>query len=339
MSKFTTREMLAALELRAPMRSFFTGFFPTMNTHVAEILELEIKKGKRVMAPFVAPRKGGKVITREGYSTKLLKTPKIAPERVTTVDDINQKGFGENIYSNKTPAQRSTELLAKDMNELEEYIQRRKEWMARQIILDGSITVQDKDEGVDVQIDFGFTNKDTLVSGAKWDTDTADILGDLKRWRRSVIQKTGQAPTVCIMASDVYDTFKINDKVKDGFNLLNMVPGKIEPRVIDPALTFLGRLIELDLDIYTYDEWFIDDEGNEKPMIPAGTVLLLPEEIGSFEFGAVTQLENDNFVTYEAEIVPKMWSDNQNEVKMLRMTSRPLPRPFDVDSWYVAKVK
>ncbi|MDY3369119.1 major capsid protein, partial [Zhenhengia yiwuensis] len=139
--KFTTIEMLQALDLRKPIGSFFTSFFPVSNTHIAEVLQLEIKKGKRTMAPFVAPRVGGKVMKRSGSTTKLLQTPKIAPERPMTIDDISKKGFGESIYSNKSPEERAVELLGRDMTELEEAIQRRKEWMAREIILTGAISV------------------------------------------------------------------------------------------------------------------------------------------------------------------------------------------------------
>ena len=35
-----------------------------------------------------------------------------------------------------------------------------------------------------------------------------------------------------------------------------------------------GRIAELDLDIYTYDEWFLNDEGEDEAMIPDGTVLM-----------------------------------------------------------------
>jgi hypothetical protein len=338
MSDFTTRELLEALELRKPIRTFFTSFFPKSNSHVAEILSLEIKKGKRVMAPFVAPRVGGKVIKRNGYKTQLLQTPKIAPERPMTIDDINKKGFGESLYSAKTPEQRANELLAKDMTELEEAIQRRKEWMAREIILTGEITVIDEEDGVDVQVDFGFSNKETLFGEALWSVATSDPLEDLAKWRRAVIKATGYAPTVCIMASNVYQAFKPHPKVKAELNILNMSTGKIEPRVVDPSLTFLGRLTELNLDIYSYDEWFVDDEGEEQAMLPEGKLLLLPEEVGSFEYGSVTQMENGNFVTYEAEIVPKIMSDDKNDMKTVRLTSRPLPKPNDVDGWYVATV-
>lgn len=336
--KFTTIEMLQALDLRKPIGSFFTSFFPVSNTHIAEILQLEIKKGKRTMAPFVAPRVGGKVMKRSGSTTKLLQTPKIAPERPMTIDDISKKGFGESIYSNKSPEERAIELLGRDMTELEEAIQRRKEWMAREILLTGAINVQDEDDGVDVEIDFNFTNKTTLSGEALWTADKSKPIEDLAIWRRDIIKATGKAPTVCIMANDVYQTFKEHPKVNQERQLLTSSNVKIEPRIIDPSLTFLGRLIELDLDIYSYDEWFIDDEGVEQPMLPTGTLMLLPEEVGSFEYGSVTQLEGEDFMTYEAEIVPQVLADPRNNIKTVRLTSRPLPKPNDVDSWYVAKV-
>jgi hypothetical protein len=338
MSDFTTREMLQALESKKPIHSFFASFFPVSNPHIAEILQLEIKKGKRIMAPFVAPRVGGKVMKRSGYKTQLLQTPKVAPERPMTVDDITKKGFGENIYSAKTPEERSNELLAKDMTDLEESIQRRKEWMAREIILSGKINVLDEDDGVDIQIDFGFTNEDTLFGEALWSRAESNPLEDLAKWRRAVIKATGKAPTSCVMSSDVYQAFKTHEKVKSELNVLNMSTGKIEPRIVDTSLTFLGRLTELDLDIYAYDEWFIDDDGEEQAMLPSGKLILLPEQVGSFEYGGITQLENGEYVTYQAEIVPKVMTDDKNDIKTLRMTSRPLPKPDDVDSWYVADV-
>ncbi len=86
------------------------------------------------MAPLVSPRMGGKVITRQGFRTNQFTTPKIAPERPMTIDDITQRAIGENIYSQRTPEEREDELLAKDWTDLEESIARRKEWMCRQIL-------------------------------------------------------------------------------------------------------------------------------------------------------------------------------------------------------------
>lgn len=338
MPDYTTREMLEAIEQRKPLRTLFSGFFPITNTHVSEIIEYDFKKGKRSMAPFVAPRVGGKVMKRQGFTTKTITTPKIAPKRPMTIDDISKRGIGENVYSTKSPEERSNALLAKDMTELEEAIQRRKEWMAREIIINGKIDVQDEEEGVDVQIDFGFDNREVLSGTALWNTATANILGDLKRWRLAIIKESGIAPKIVIFASNVIDAFKSNAEVKAQLNLINSTIGKIEPRVVDPALTFYGRLAELDLDIYSYDEWFIDDNGVEQPMLPAGTVVMLPEEVGTWEYGSVTQIDDEDFVTYEAEIVPKIFVDKENNIKSLTLTSRPIPKPDDVDSWYTAVV-
>jgi hypothetical protein len=99
-------------------------------------------------------------------------------------------------------------------------------------------------------------------------------------------------------------------------------------------------LAGLGLEIYTYDEWFVDDDGNEYPMIPDDYLIIGRAGLGSREYGAVTQLEmDDEFHTYEGTRIPKVWADRNNDAKMIRVASRPLPKPEDVDSWFVLKVK
>ena len=106
------------------------------------------------MAPLVSPRMGGKVITRQGFRTNQFTTPKIAPERPMTIDDITQRAIGENIYSQRTPEEREDELLAKDWTDLEESIARRKRVDVPPDSFEGKIDVEDGEEGLDVQIDF-----------------------------------------------------------------------------------------------------------------------------------------------------------------------------------------
>ena len=100
MSDYTTREMMEAFDQTPPVKTFLQKtFFPTEETHVSEKVEFDVRKGKRIMAPLVSPRMGGKVITRQGFRTNQFTTPKIAPERPMTIDDITQRAIGENIYS------------------------------------------------------------------------------------------------------------------------------------------------------------------------------------------------------------------------------------------------
>lgn len=275
MPDYTTREMMEAYDQTPPVRSFLQKtFFPSEQTHVTERVEFDVRKGKRIMAPFVSPRVGGKVITRQGFKTNQFTTPKIAPERILTIDDISSRAIGENIYSKRTPAEREDELLAKDMTDLEDSIDRRKEWMCRQILFEGKLDVQDEEQGVDVQIDFGFTNIVVLGKDEQWSLGTVDPLPLFRDLRRKIIKDTGKAPDIALFSSSVINDFVNNAYIKESMDVLNMKNVVIQPRVIDPALTFYGRIAELDLDIYTYDEWFLNDEGEEEPMMPLGSVLL-----------------------------------------------------------------
>lgn len=341
MADYTTREMIEAMDRTPPVRSFLQKtFFPGEQTHVTEKVEFDVRKGKRIMAPFVSPRIGGKVITRQGFQTNQFTTPKIAPERVLTVDDISSRAIGENVYSKKTPAEREDELLAKDFTDLEESIDRRKEWMCRQILFEGKLDVQDEEEGVDIQIDFGFSNVVVLGDSEQWRLPGNDPLPLFRRLRKKIIKDTGSAPDIAIFSSDVIEDFIKNEAVMKSMDVLNMKNVVIEPRVVDPALTFYGRIAELDLDLYTYDEWFVNDKGEEESMIPPGTVLLGHSSgEGQIEYGLVTQMEDKKFRSYEGRLVPKVWADENSEVKKARLTSRPLPRPFDVESWAVIYVK
>ena len=251
MNSYDTREMLAAIELRNPMKTFFADtFFKVHRTHIAEKIEVDVKKSRRRLAPFVAPRKGGKVLTRDGFKTNSITTPKLAPERIMTVDDIVKRGLGENLYSKKTPAERADELLAEDLRELEKSIADRTEWLVREVLFKGKINVVVPKDGIDVSVDFGFENKEVLSSELFWSSAASNPVKDLKEWRRTVIKQTGTAPNICIMGSESADAFMSNTAVTKAMDLRNMKNIVIEPRVVNPALTFLGRITEIDLDIY-----------------------------------------------------------------------------------------
>ena len=194
---------------------------------------------------------------------------------------------------------------------------------------------------MDVQIDFGFTNIYVLGADELWTLATVDPLPLFRRIRKKIIKDTGRAPDMMIFSTDVIEDFTTNPNVIKAMDVLNMKNVEIRPRVVDPALTFYGRIAELDMDIYTYDEWFLNDEGEEESMVPPGTVLMGHSDgEGQVEYGLVTQMEDDKkFHSYEGKLVPKVWADEKDEVKKVRLTSRPLPRPYDVESWAVIYAK
>ena len=341
---YKTRTMMTAVSKMMPVNTFFLStFFNNMKTFPTETVDVDFKKGKRKMAPFVAPRVGGVTMDRQGFTTKSYAMPRIAPQRVLTKDDISNRAMGENVYSVLTPEERVAQILGDDLAEIDEMITRREEWMCREVLFNGKCVMKGYIDDstintIDQEVDYGLTNKETLAGVAKWDVATSTKLADLKRYRLAVIKKTGKAPTACIMSSDVADLFLADTAVQAMFDKKNIKIGDITPTIINEAVTFLGRVVSLGLDLYTYDEWYLDDAGVDQPMMPVKTLVMARPNMAKMIYGAVTQMEKGEFYTYEGTRVPKKWADEENEVMKLKITARPLPVPEDVDDWYVAVV-
>ena len=342
----TTHEMLQAIETVGRPRTFLKDtFFPKEKTFVTESVLFDVKKGRRRMAPVVAPRVGGITVGREGFETKEIKAPRVAPQRPMTIDDLMNRGFGEQLNSRKTPAQRQVELTADDLQDLNDYIARREEWMAAQTLFEGKVIlkgrVSDSDDRVIEQVvDYGFTNKVTLSGTSMWSEDASNIVTQVRAWRLRVTKATGVAPDTLLLGEDAVTAYLNNKNLQKLMDNRRMNMAEVNPRIQDDAVTFLGKLPGLGIEIYSYDEWYLDDEGEEKPYIPAGAALLVKAGSGAFAYGAVTQMDESTrrLTTTEGRAVPKRWTDVENDTTMLRLTSRPVPMPTDVDGWLVAQV-
>lgn len=344
---FTPRT-LGRLVQRIPKRSTFliNTFFTDETPHVTETIEVDFKKGNRRMAPFVHPVRGGKTIENEGYQTKSYKTPLLAPNKVTTAQDLLSRMAGENPYSGVTPADRAIKKLGDDFIELEDMIARRKEYMAASVIFGGKIPIIG--EGLNEVIDFGFTNKEVLdgTTKKKWSNAASDPRADLKRWREKV-QKTGFTnPNIVVFASDVADVFINHEKVKSVLDVRNYALGTIAPKQTQPGVTYIGTDHELGVDYYSYNEWYLDDFTDpstpvELPLVPSGTVAMLSTEADFRTFyGAVTIIPEGSkeFETFDAQLVPQTWTERNPDRRIIQLNSRPLTAPMEVNSWYVATV-
>lgn len=340
---YDTRTLLAAIEAAMPVNTFLkqTFFQAAPVTFTTEHVDIEYSKGRRKMAPFVSPRLAGKVQDRQGFTTKSFKPATIKPLRVITGDDINKRVMGESLYSTKSPDERAFEMIAKDLAEMDEEITRREEWMAAQILFTGKVDIIG--EGVDQQLDFDFTNKETLSGTDLWSNHSgSDPIADLKKWRLQVIKKSGSSPDRIIMASDVVDAFVKHPEVVKVMDTQRILLGKIDPQVLADGVTYIGSISSIGMDVYSYDEWYYDEEAQvEKPMVPVGTVAILSTRVkSSFLYGAVTLADatSGNFMTFEGSRVPDAWIQKNPAARFLQMNSRPLPVPKEVDSWLVAKV-
>ena len=344
-SIYEPRTMGRVIKKLPPVRTFFRStFFRHEETFVTKSVDVDFKKGSRKVAPFVSRVIGGKIVPNTGYETKTYTPPLVAPEKVTTIDDLLERRPGEQLYSGKTPAQRAVEKMADDFIELREQITRREELMCAQTIFTGTIPVIG--DGVNEVIDFSFTNKEIISTAAKkWTASSSDPIADLKRWHKAV-QKAGFVNcNICVMGSEVADAFIKHEGVQKLLDVRNYNLAVIQPRQLPNGVTYMGTIHELGMDIYTYNEWYLDDwtdEANpvEKPLVPDNQLALLSTGAEySMYYGAITLITepNGNFRTVEGKYVPDTWTKRKPARRFLNLSSAPLCVPHDVDSWFVAQ--
>ena len=327
-----------------PVRTFFRStFFGNVVTFDTRTIDIDFRKGSRKIAPFVHTKIGGKTVPNSGYQTKTYTPPLLAPNKVTTTDDVSNRSAGEALYSDKTVEERMVEKLARDFNELQEMIARRIEWMCAQAIYTGTIPIIG--DGLNEVIDFNFTNREEKKeAAAKWQKDKIGYI----RWAKKQVQKTGFVNcNICVMAGDVLEDFLNDEKVQKMLDVKAYDLAVIRPQELPSGATYVGSLRGEGVDIYTYNEWYLDDftdptKPAEKPLVPDGTLALLSTAAHfSMAFAAVRVLDKNSeiFRSVEGAYVPTSWIEHNPDRRFLQLNSKPLPIPHEVDSWFVAQVK
>ncbi|MBE6012090.1 MAG: major capsid protein [Lachnospiraceae bacterium] len=329
-----------------PARTFFRDtLFKNRRTFPTKSIDVDFKKGNRALAPFVHPKIGGKTVLNKGYQTETYTPALIAPNKITTAEDLLNRSAGEDIYSGKTPAERAVEKLAGDFKELMEMCARREEWMAATAIFTGQIPIIG--DGLNEVIDFNFSNTETIVSNnLKWNGADADPIADLTRWREKVQEEGFVNCNMCIMAKDVIAAFLNNAKVQKMLDIKAYDLAIIKPRELPNGLTYIGTIHGLGLDIYQYSEWYLDEWTDpeapvSKPIVPNKKIALISTEAEySIYYGAITMLDEKSgrFITVEGDKVPQTWIERRPDRRFLQINSKPLTIPHEVNSWFVATV-
>ncbi len=345
-SIYDPRTMGRVITKLPPVHTFFRStFFRNEETFVTKEVDVDFVKGSRQVAPYVHPVIGGKTIQNEGYETKSYKPPLVAPDTITTIDDLLNRQPGESIASGRTPAERAILKMERDFLKLRNMITRREELMCAQSIVNGKIPIIG--EGLNEVIDFGFTNKEKITEAArKWSNPKSDKIADLERWHEHVQKHGFTNCDMCIMAKNVANAFTNDEKIQKLLDVKNYNLAVIQPRQLPDGVTYIGTYNKLGLDLYTYNEWYLDDwtdptKPQEKPMVPDGTLIMISSKANySMCYGAITLVNpiTGKFYTVEGKYVPDMWAKRKPARRFLQLQSAPLSVPHDVDSWFVAEV-
>jgi len=347
-SIYDPRTMGKLIERMPKVHTFIKStFFRNVETFDTQKIDVDFKKGNRQLAPFVHKKIGGATIENEGYQTNTYEPPLVAPNKITTIDDILKRTPGESLYNGKTPNERAVEKMQRDFRELDEMITRREEWMCCQALFTGKIPILDKDgKQIQAEVDFQFTNKETLPAAKKWNASSGGKIKQLKDWRKQV-QKTGFVNcNVCLMGADALEAFLSDEEVQKVLDVRRFEVAVIAPKELPNGATYVGTIHELAMDIYTYNEWYLDNwtdksKPEDKPLLPANIVALLSTEAEySMYYGAVGIVDEagKTIAVAEGSRIPEQWVKRSPARRFLQLNSAPLCVPHEVDSWFVATV-
>lgn len=338
MNLYKTTTMLESIKMMTPVTSFLRDhYFPTGDGDIfpTEEVLVEYKDATgNQLAPVVMPRKGAISVERNDYYTRKLAPPLVAPERPLTVDDLNKKGFGENLFSGRAPAERQAEILLQDLQDFDEMHTNREEYIAAKCMFENGYVLRQYADGYGkgayTEYIMKFydeeSNPAVYTPGVNWNESTSNKLADLYQMIR-MLTTAGNRASEVLLGAEAADVLLDDAKIKELLDLNNYRIGAIEPTTLPQGAARLGRLNVRGhvLDLLTYDGTYVDEEdGTVKPYVPAKQICVTAPGAGRGLYGAVTQLEQSDgqFHSYNGRRVPRYWVEK--EARELRVASRPL---------------
>ena len=344
---FSTAVMLKAIEQMPRAYTFLSDTFAADGELCEDERAIyDYRKGAQTgLAPFVVPGTGGVAINREGYEMREVRFSTIAPERVVTLDDVSGRMFGEAVTGALIPEQRSKRVLARDLTELRQLVQNRRNWMVREVLLKGKLEIkrytnQGVEAAASMLADFGFTNY--YVPATKWDQSGADIEYDMQQVYDLVYDGLGEVD-ILVMAPDVFQAMIANSNYVKTLDLKNLDMSEINTRYRGQGVRMLGYNADGVL-MVSYSGKFVDEDHTVKPIIPSGYVIAGSSRNKPLKFmhGPIQKFtgldENAALHTYIKKEVPFRIGGSQSDSIATRLVSRPTIVPENVGAWCVMKV-
>jgi hypothetical protein len=347
---YRTTVLLEAIRLTPIKQTFIRDrYFPVTKEFITEDCIVDIKRRQRVMAPIVSRRRRGQVVERYPYSSFRVEPPFIAPARTLTLEDLEKRMPGEDLFDPMSIEERQMQLLTEDTEELLDMIDRREEWMAAQVLTTGGITAPSDDptDPYEFSVSYNFNQFIQLTGTSTWDQYTTNNpFLDLQTAIDLVTQNSTLIPNTAIMNPYTFRFFVASQQVQRTFFARQIDIGSIDPEDRKgPAARMVCSLVDPPIDLWTYNEWYFNPQaGTNTKLIPNGIVVVAPDVAGGNQnriyASAVKQMdpETTQFRTYAARRVPRVWADINDQVRKYSVTSKTLPAPIEVTQWAVMQV-
>lgn len=332
--------------LKRAQKFLLDKFFTNIVTSDTEFVSIDVDVGKRRMAPFVSPLVEGKLVEQRRIQTNTFKPAYIKDKRAPDLRKPVRRMIGERIGGDMSAREREMANLEFEMTDQIDMIDRRLEWMAAQALANGTVTISG--EGFPtVLVDFGRDASLTvaLSSGNKWTqanigTDaapgTVSPVADLDAWAVSILKSSGGVATDVVFTTDAWEAFLLDPKLKRA----NWYPNQGGDNRVELGTQVQRGAVSKgrwgNYNLWLYNDWYVDDNNIEQPMLPAGSVVMSgPDLMGTRAFGAIL----DPAFAYGAmPYAPKTWVEQDPAQRLILMQSAPIVIPSRVNASLSAQV-
>ena len=321
-------------------------FFPNLVEADTEYVSIDVDVGIRRMSPFVSPLVEGKLVEQRRYQTNTFKPAYIKDKRAPDLRKPVRRMIGERIGGTLSGREREMADLEFEMTDQIDMLNRRLEWMAASALTAGAVTITG-DGFPSTLIDFGrnanltitLTGSNRWGQSANFDTAGLDPIPtqNLETWQTSILKYSGAVATDIIFTTTPWKYFMRAEGVQGAIiypafanSGNNVDPG---PRIVKGAV-YKGRWGQYDL--WLYNDWYVDANNVEQPMIADGTVIMAgPMVMGTRAFG---QILDPSFNYEPMAYAPKTWVTEDPAQRMIMMQSSPIVIPSRVNACLAATV-
>jgi hypothetical protein len=306
------------------------SLFAIDETTTADTVFVDTYRGNNKLAPYVAKRKRGIKVLREGIATSSYTPPRLAPVKDLRADDLMRRTPGEATFTRMSGSEREAYWLSLDWSDLDTRIARRIEWQIAQLLFTGKIIASDADDKkVISEINFGTPESITVTT--KWDQAGSDPHGDLRNAMRHLTSVCYAQADLVVLGKNAANAYVKNQAVVDGFNKLWVKPGEMKPE--EKSLGVFQISTWMGLPIYSYELTFTDDDGVEKPFVPDDAVLVASTAIKhKVAYAGISQVDpvSKKMDVFEGTRVPQVYYSEEDDSRYFRLSSRPCPVPADM---------
>ena len=234
-------------------------------TFDTETVSVDVFDGTRGFAKYTARKAKGQVIGLEGWDTVQITPPLIDERFVVTAQDLKKRGFGESNI-NQPLGSKFQNIVNRQLTRLKNRKQLTYNKQIAELITTGKVTIKEYDDKGNVLAtrteDFKMPTTHIYTVDNDWNTELADIWGDMREIDELIIKDSGLTPDRALVGKLTIVDMLNNAQIKSLLDNRRIEFGNAFKQTRDDGLIYWGMLDGKE--IYEFQDF--DEDGD--PMIP-----------------------------------------------------------------------